>query len=244
MPNSKRAIFLLVLFAVACSTSPESLEEADLRPAVGTGGGGAAPPTPDASWKSERKRLAMLGLEYQIGEEEGRVVPAADEAREVLAGLGPADLDRLIAEGLAARAENRALDAIALTTRAVLLAPEDAERYLELGESLDGFLLEEQALAAYRTGLELSPKHVELTLRVGDAAWRRGSFDKAVSLFHRATELDPDSGEAWSQLARAHFFAGRDDACWRAMHRAEALGESVPPQLRAQLSARTPEPPH
>lgn len=244
MPNSKRALFLLVLFAVACSKSSESPEEANPRPAVDVGGGGAAPIAPETSWKSERKRLAMLGLDYQTSAEGGRVVPAPREAREVLAGLGPADLDRLVAEGRAARAENRALDAIALGTRAVLLAPADAERYLELGEALHGFQLEDQALAAYRTGLELSPKHVKLTLRVGDAAWRRGSFDEAASLFQRATELDPESGEAWSLLVRAHFFAERDDACWLAVHRTEILGEEVPPQLRAQLSARTPEPPH
>jgi Flp pilus assembly protein TadD len=169
-------------------------------------------------------------------------VAVPDEARTVLADLTAQDLPDLIARGRDALAENRALDATARFTRAALLAPEDPERYVDLGHALHASRLERQAFAAYRTGLDLAPEHAELTFLVADAAWRGGEFEDAMGLFARATQLDREHGGAWGRLARGHFFAGRDDAAWRCVHRAEELGETIPPQLRERLAARTSEP--
>lgn len=228
----------LALIAPACSKAPEAVAESGSAAEVAREGVGAQPSSQDPDWRDERKHRALLGLSY----ESGRAVPVAEELREVLAGLDAADLPRLITEGREALGENRTLAAIALFTRAALLTPEDPERYVELGRSLHASTLEHHASAAYRTGLELAPDHAELTFRVGDAAWRRGEFAEALALFGRAVRLDPDHSRAWGRLARAHFFAERDDAAWHAVHRAEELGEPIPPQLRDRLTARTPEP--
>ena len=230
--------YILPLLVLACSKAPEAVIESVPAAEVASEEGGAMPIFHSPGWKDERKRRAMLGLSY----ESGRAVPVPDEVRDVLAGLGAADLPRLIAEGHAALAENRVLDAIAVFTRATLLTPEDPERYVELGRSLHVFRLEHHASAAYRTGLELAPDHSELTFLVGDAAWRDGELEEAVALFERAVRLDPEHSRAWGRLARAHFFAERDDGAWRAVHRAEELGEPIPPQLRDRLAGRTPEP--
>ncbi len=238
MRHPKRLLVPLAVLTAACSKAPEAVPEPVSAQEVAHEGGGARPVSQDPDWKDERKRRALLGLSY----ESGRATPVPDELREVLAGLDAADLPRLIPEGRAALAGNRALDAIALFTRAALLTPEDPERYVDLGQSLHAFKLARQASAAYRTGLELAPDHAELNFRVGDAAWRGGDFEEAVALFERAVRLDPEHSRAWGRLVRAHCFAERDDAAWRAVHRAEELGEPIPPQLRDRLAARTPQP--
>lgn len=197
---------------------------------------------PQGNWKAERKRLAMRGLRY----DSGRVCVDETEGPGVLASLGdasvPAIRTSLLREGRVALGENRALDAIALFTRLVLLEPRVAEHYVPLGRALLSFNLEAQAIAAWETGLELDPEHAQLNFHVADMAYRGGDRARARQLFERATRVDPNHGPAWGRLARMAFLEGSDEAAWHAVHRAESAGETVPKVLRARLAARSPEP--
>lgn len=193
---------------------------------------------PVSNWKSERKRLAMLGLSYENG-----VVQRVDhEAKDVLAGLSTADLPRLIEQATNEFQLNRQLDAIASWTKVALLAPDVADHYLSLGLALQGFKLETQAQAAFRHGLGLDPSHVDLNLRVADIHWRNGDFEQAAEGFEGVLGLDENNAEAWGRLARGHFYAERDAQAWEAIQRTQELGGRIPPQMIALLSARTPEP--
>ena len=224
----------LALLASSCSESSESNAIQASDPVVVDTGG----VEPVSNWKSERKRIAMLGLNY----DSGMAVPVPSEVEEVLSGLSTDDLPRLQAEGREQMAGNRALEAIATYTRVVLLTEGVAEHYLDLGYSLLAFKLDDQGEAAYRTGLDLDPDNAELVYHVGDWDWRRGNFDEAVTRWERVLELDTEHGATWGRLARAHFYAERDMQAWDAFHRAEDLGEEMPPQMRDLLAARTPEP--
>lgn len=229
---------LVGLLSWACAPGEESAAAsppAQNSPAATADGEGLEPVT---DWRSERKRLAMLGLAY----DSGRAVPVVEEARDVLDGLTVADVPALLAEGQFAFDENRALDAIPLFTRAVLLQPEVADTYVMLGRSLQAFKLEAQAIAAWETGHDIDPNHAELTFRVADMAQRYGDEERALALYERTLELDPDHGPTWGRLARVRFFAGADDAAWQAVHRAEDAGEDIPAVLRERLAARSPEP--
>lgn len=202
-------------------------------------GGGLSP---DLNWKVERKRLAMLGLSYESGR--ARVVPS--EAASLLAKAGdPIDaklLPQLQREGQVALAENRALDGIALFTKAVLLEPGVADHYVPLGRALQAFNLESQAIAAWETGHELDPDHVQLTFHVADMAYRQGDRDRACALYQRTLDLDPEHAATWGRLARISYYDESDDEAWREIHRAEELGEAIPALMRARLAARSPEP--
>ncbi len=208
--------------------------------ATGSVGDGAGAFAPDTSWKSERKRRSMLGLAYGSG----RAVVVPSEAAALQEAVEePAGSIRLLQkEGHAALGENRALDAIALFTKAVLLEPTVAEHYIPLGRALLSFKLEAQARAAWETGHELDPENAQLTFHVADMAYRKGDHERASRLFDRTVQLDPQHAAAWGRLARLAYFEEDDDKAWRATWRAEELGETIPALLRARLAARSPEP--
>lgn len=192
-----------------------------------------------SDWKSERKRLALRGLAYDSGR--ALVVPA--EAREVVPVPDPAQVDEALSAGRALFAANDQLGAVAAYTRAVLHDPAGADGYLGLGEALLLLKLDAEAEAALRSGLARAPRSAELTYRLADVCWRRGERDEAARGFAAAVALDPQHVAAWERLLRVHFYAADDAAAWGALRRVEDLGGAVPAQLRAALSARTPEPP-
>lgn len=238
MRTTHRILPLLGLLAWACAPGEPSSAAAPPSPdspAANADGEGLEPVT---DWKSERKRIAMLGLAYDTG----RAVPVAEEARDLLDGLTTDDVPALLAEGRAALEVNHALDAIPFFTKAVLLQPDVAEHYLPLGLALQAFKLEAQAIAAWETGHEVDPANAELTFRVADMAWRYDDAERAMELYERTLELDPDHAATWGRLARIRFYAEADESAWQAVHRAEDLGEDIPPVLRQRLAARSPEP--
>ncbi len=198
-------------------------------------GGGLSPVL---NGKNERKRLAMLGLDYGSG----RAVRVPAEAEALLFGLSPSNLQALAAEGQAALDENRALAAIPAFTKVVLLEPNMAEHYLPLGFALRAFKLESQAIAAWETGHELDPTHPDLAFRVADMAHRYGDSARAITLYNQTVKTHPGHGPTWGRLARLRYFEESDDAAWDAIHRAEELGEPIPLVMRSSLAARSPEP--
>lgn len=233
--KQNRVLALSVALCAAACTPAADTGRSSPEQAPAAEQGGLEPVT---NWKSERKRLAMLGLSY-----EGSVVQRVEaEAQNVLAGLSQADLPRLIEQATSEFQLNRQLDAIASWTRVALLAPDVADHYLSLGLALQGFKLETQAQTAFRHGLSLEPSHVKLNLEVAGIHWKNGDFDQAVEDFEGVLELDDKNAEAWGALARGHFYAERDAQAWEAIHRTQDLGGRIPPQMIALLSARTPEP--
>ncbi len=86
-------IFALSLFlcSAACTKADDSGLPGPVQNPQLAGGG----TEPVSNWKSERKRIAMLGLNY----ESGKVLRVESEASQVLAELSKADLSRLSREG-------------------------------------------------------------------------------------------------------------------------------------------------
>ncbi|MEM9379356.1 MAG: tetratricopeptide repeat protein [Planctomycetota bacterium] len=190
---------------------------------------------PVVHWKSERKRIARLGLAYDTG----RAVRAEAEARDVLEGLDAEDIESLEAAAKAEYARNDQLAAIASWTRVVLLEP-TPERWVSLGRSLRGFKMADEAEAAFRTALDLDPDHASAVLEVAQLDAGHGDFAAAIDLYRRAAELAPRDGEPWARLARLHFLGGDDALAREAVVAAQARGARVPSQLIAALEERSP----
>lgn len=184
----------------------------------------------------------MLGLAY----DSGRAVVVPSEATSLLASIeNTADADllpALLREGHEALGENRALDAIAIFTKAVLLEPKVADHYAPLGRALQAFNLESQAVAAWETGHELDSEHSQLAFHVADMAYRLGNPKRARTLFERNVSVNPNHAASWGRLARLSYFENSDDDAWRQIHRAEELGETIPAVMRARLAMRSSEP--
>jgi hypothetical protein len=187
-------------------------------------------------WRRERERLAMRGLRYDTGRVE------IDEAfAATVPGRGDvAAAQAEYARGLDLLANNRQLEALATFTRAVIMAPDQAEFYAELGRVLmyQGGL-SRQALAALRTGLDLAPDSVELHYLLADLYNRVNERDAAVAEYNTVLALDSANGDAHARLAVLSYFAGDTPAAWEHYHAAQALGADVPVQLVPLLNGQS-----
>lgn len=210
--------------ALACSSVDHGAQSSS-----GRDPGGLAPAGSDP--KAEREARALRGLRYGDGTVE-RDEPAASE---ILAGLIDVDLPGLLVSGAEAVEENRGLAAIEPFTRAVLLAPENPEAFLGLGRALRTSHLEDQATAAWETGLRLAPSQPELMFLVADMADRRGERQRAEALWRRVTKVadasDAALGKSWARLARLLHLDGRREEALVAVSQAKTLGASFPAAL-------------
>lgn len=238
MRPSTLGLSLAIVALAGCGGAPDADPGVVAAAGTATGEGGAAPPLgPRNTYRAELLRAAMRGLRYDRGRAE--VVP--EEAARLAGRPDPAASATAAAEGRALLALNDLIGAIAAHTRAVLLAPESAARYLELGNALLAQRRAEEALAAYRTGIDLEPSHAPLRRAAAVPLIWLGLRAAAVDELREAARLDPADGEALGLMAIQLFYLEDLPAAWQAARRAEALGHELPPQFRALLARRHPE---
>jgi tetratricopeptide (TPR) repeat protein len=191
--------------------------------------------------RSHKKQLedeAMRGLLYGSG----RVEIDAAVAPELVATRDADEARRELARGYELLAANRRNDAVAAMTRAVLLAPERADGYEGLGDALINRRKYSEAGAAFRTALELDPGSASLHFKWADVLVRGDDRAGAIEELRVAAGLDPQGGEIRERLAIQLYYTNQPDLAWREVQRAEELGHPVPPQFRALLAGRLPEP--
>ncbi len=200
----------------------------------------AAQPVGEVSPPNEyRRRMteqAMRGLRY----ESGRVEIDAVAASEIAAGP-----DAVQAEQAAQRAadllrHNEVIDALAGATRAVLLDPQNAERYESLGDVLIAKRMDGEAVAAFGTALALEPARVSARFKLGDALNRTGQLEAAIETLQEVIAQAPDHAAAHARLAVLTYYAEDRAAAEAYAQRAAALGQPVPPQLTALLDGTMP----
>jgi tetratricopeptide (TPR) repeat protein len=228
------AVFAMFLAYGCASDVPESLaSHSDLASASSDGARPVAP-----NWKDEQKRLALLGLSYETG----IVTVVAEDAAARVSGPDAQAAENAFALGAERLASNDVLGAISAYTEAVLLAPDSPEMLAGLGDALLVKRMVHRAAAAYRTALQHAPLDGSLQFALADTQWRIGERDLALATAREATRLDPTLGRAHARLAVWTFYANEYSEAWSAVHRAEALGETVPAQFRVLLANAMPEP--
>ncbi len=239
MASLDRALRVGCVGALALAAACQGADTAriDSPPALGVAPSDSVGSRPVSNYKDERVRLALLGLDYASG----RPLASAD-AGDVVAGLDARDVPALLEAGHAQLGRNEKLEAIGSFTRAVLLSPQAAP--LEaLGDALRMERFEARSEAAYRAALDLEPDSAQLHHKLSEVLWMGPRSEEALSEAREAVRLAPEHGPAQRNLALWSYYAGDDASAWSATQRAEDLGQAVPPQFRALLSARTPEPP-
>ena len=152
-------------------------------------------------WRTGRKDLAA-----------GKVADAWKKFNTLLEQY-PEEPQLRLMTGLAALKHGERETALAQVTKAVALAPDDAEAltllawlYMEAAGELD------TAIASYRKVTSLKPEIPEVHNNLGVALKRNGDLEQAVGSFSRALELNPDFAQAASNRGWAYVDQGE----WKA----------------------------
>lgn len=189
--------------------------------------------SPMDNYKSRVLREAMLGLDYSSG-----YVTLSQDAGKVAQRGSRVDADRAAAVAATTLEGNLYVEAIRDYTKAVIVDPTRAETYAGLGLALSVKGRNDEAFAAYKTALKLNPELPEALRLYGRALDARGDYDEAIATYENLSKVAPGDAEAPTRLAVLHLALGRAGKAAIFAQRAEALGGSLPPQVKEQLGNR------
>lgn len=136
--------------------------------------------------------------------------PLQGQARRPL----PPAAARLLAEARTEWEQRRYDAAERLITRALALAPEDADALRMLGIAAQRRGDQARAADCFRRVLATWPEDSDLRIGLGIALYECGEIDEAMTHLRYACELAPASGSAWFNLG---------EALWRRAHAEEAI---------------------
>ena len=70
---------------------------------------------------------------------------------------------------------------------------------------------------------------------VGLAYLQKKEVDQAISLFNKSLEINPAHAAAYFSLGKAYYLKAEYDKSWEDVHKAQALGSTIPPEFLDQL---------
>ena len=94
-------------------------------------------------------------------------------------------------------------DAIAHSSKAVMLRPGYAPANVSLGNALRSNGQLEEAIDSYQKALNIDPRHAPARANLGSALYQKKQFREAIEEFEKAVRLDPNAAEPHSNLALA-----------------------------------------
>jgi tetratricopeptide (TPR) repeat protein len=94
-------------------------------------------------------------------------------------------------------------DALQALRKAARLLPDDAEAHSNLGATLLGLGLLDEAAASCRRAIEIEPHLAMAHNNLGNALRRLGRCDEALAMYRRALEIEPQFTEAHNNLGNA-----------------------------------------
>lgn len=149
---------------------------------------------------------APSGTLYTSQPDAGRAVERAESA----AVRNPANIDTLIALGVAQSGIRRYREAIQTFTRGIRLAPDNPILYRWRGHRYISVREFDRAVADLVNGHVRDTTNYDILYHLGVAHYLRGEFDSAASAFGRAQRRAPNDNELagstdwlWMSLARA-----------------------------------------
>jgi tetratricopeptide (TPR) repeat protein len=153
------------------------------------------------------RALHVLGCALLMqGRARDAVAPLETAARE----LREAETDTLLAIALRQAGHND--DALSQLKRTIKRRAPYAAAFYELGVLLSSLSRHDEAVEAFRRGLEIAPMMPEFSIQLGRAFLRRKNSAEAKLAFARALEISPGSPDALLGMASAHKGVGEDEA--------------------------------
>lgn len=148
---------------------------------------------------------SSAGVEYRAQRDTGAIARA-----ESALAAQPADIDRIIALGIAQSGVRQYREAIETFTKGLALAPNNALLYRWRGHRYLSTRQLDRALADLNRGATLDSTIYGIWYHLGIVKFARRDFAGAVDAFSRALPIAPDSGER----------AGATDWLWMSLSRA------------------------
>ncbi len=193
---------------------------------------------PMERYDEERVRQALRGLTFT----ERAVTIDQKEAAAISprTTLVESDHQAAVAENLLQR--NDSVAALAAFTKAIVMRPENAHPYEGLGRALITKGETEKARAAMSTAVSFDPKFANAHYQLGMLNQMDGKLDEAIAEWKSVLRTNPSRAETNVRIAVASYYLERYADAWLYTHRAEAIGQTVPPQFRELLAAQMKEP--
>lgn len=148
---------------------------------------------------------SSAGVEYRAQRDTGAIARA-----ESALAAQPADIDRIIALGIAQSGVRQYREAIETFTKGLALAPNNALLYRWRGHRYLSTRQLDRALADLNRGATLDSTIYGIWYHLGIVKFARRDFAGAVDAFSRALPIAPDAGER----------AGATDWLWMSLSRA------------------------
>ena len=95
--------------------------------------------------------------------------------------------------------------AIVAFEKVILLKPDYAEAYSNLGLALQGQSKLDQALRNYKIALSLKPDYPDAHYNLGNALYYSGHLEDAIEAYHKAVALQPDHADVYYNMGRLHW---------------------------------------
>ena len=140
----------------------------------------------------------------------------------------PAELDALVALAQREHRAGRLAEAAAAYRQILVLWPNIAEAYNNLGNVLVGQGKLDEAAAQYERATALKPDLFQAHNNLGNIHWKQGMLDQAVARFEDArSRFRPDLAEAHNNLGNVLKDQGKFDEAAARYQRAVALGPDL-----------------
>jgi tetratricopeptide (TPR) repeat protein len=111
--------------------------------------------------------------------------------------------------GKAKLALGKPQDAIDVLSRAVTVAPGEADVHNDLGSAFSGRAQRAEAEASFRRAIDLNPRSPEPHINLGALLCGAGQYDDAIACYQRALAIDPRSAVAFNNLGNLLREVGR-----------------------------------
>jgi Tfp pilus assembly protein PilF len=141
---------------------------------------------------------------------QGRVQDAITPLETAARGRHDPKIETLVA--IALRQAGRPEDALSWLKRATKRQPPHAPAFHEFGCLLSFLGRDDEAIDAFRRGLEIAPMMPELSTQLGYVLLRRRNYAAAKVAFARALDISPGSPVPLFGLAKAHQGIGENAA--------------------------------
>lgn len=137
---------------------------------------------------------------------------------------------------------NRLFEAIRAYRVAIQTAPELAIPYYGLGRAMHGRGKTDLAIACFNTAIRQDPNLLEARFELAMALQMNMQLEEAIEEMTVLVSLEPDNALAHERLAIWHRYAGNYGQAWEHVHKAQALGHTMPGQFIALLQQDMPDP--
>jgi tetratricopeptide (TPR) repeat protein len=158
--------------------------------------------------------------------QQGLLEDAARLYRQVLAS-NPAHADALLLLGLVAMQQGNPKRGVELISRAVVLRPQIALYYANLGEAYRMLGDQEQAAESFRRALALNPHLAPVANNLGLCLEALGQTEGAVAAFRAALRNQPELATAHNNLAMALYRLGERTEALEHFRRAVTLAPAI-----------------